>query len=210
MNKIFNHIKDIISNQDKKRVIENCIIIIIIGIIIIVAGGTLFQKKDTSIDQEYLRENRKSDGNAEDGSAGEGISVLRDGENYSMEEKLESILSQIAGAGKVSVMITYVSGSEKVPAYDTRRSENDTHEEDNSGGSRIITQRDIEEKIAYEEVQSGTKKPIILKEKSPEVKGVVVVADGANEPVVKENLVRAVQTLMDVPPHKVQVFMRKK
>ena len=182
--KVFDRAKDVISKQDKKKVMENCIIIIIVGIIIIIVGGTLFQKKDAG--------------------------AQRNTGNDDTEEKLESILSQIVGAGKVSVMITYVSGSEKVPAYDTRESNSDTREEDGSGGSRAITQKDTEEKIAYEEIQSGTKMPIILKEKSPEVKGVVVVADGANEPVVKENLIRAVQTLMDIPPYKVQVFLREK
>jgi len=200
MNKVLEYIKNIISNQDKKRVVENCIIIIIIGIVIIVAGGTIFKKKDTGLGREYLQESKQNTGNEE--STG----ISKDSENISIESKLEKVLSQIAGVGKVSVMITYVSGSEKVPAYDIRKSENSTDEKDDRGGSRVITQRDSEEKVAYEEIQSGTKKPIILKEKEPEVKGVVVVADGAAEPVVKENLIRAIQTLMDVPIHKVQVF----
>lgn len=204
MNKIIEYIKNIISNQDKKKVVENCIIIIIIGVILIVAGGTLFKKKDIGQGRDYLQDSGLNTGNSE-----ESIKILKDSGNYSMEEKLEIILSEIAGAGKVSVMITYLSGSEKVPAYDIRKSENNTNEEDDRGGSRVITQKDSDEKIAYEEIQSGMKKPIILKEKEPEVKGVVIVADGAAEPIVKENMIRAVQTLMDVPVHKVQVFTRK-
>lgn len=204
MNKIIEYIRNIISNQDKKKVVENCIIIIVIGIILIIAGGTLFKKKDNNQSQGYLKENRLNTGSDE-----ASIKIIKDSENYTMEEKLESILSQISGAGKVSVMITYASGSEKIPVYDIRKSESDTNEEDDRGGSRVITQRDSEEKVAYEEVQSGTRKPIIIKEKEPEVKGVVIVADGASEPVVRENLVRAAQTLMDVPVHKVQVFSRK-
>ncbi len=204
MGKVLEYIKNMISNQDKKKVVENCIIIIIIGILIIIAGGAIIKRKDTGIGREYLQENRTNTGYDK-----ESIGILKDNEDYSVEEKLEKILSQIEGAGKVSVMITYVSGDEKVPAYDIRKSENNTNEKDENGGSRVITQRDLEEKIAYEEIQSGTKRPIILKEKEPEVKGVIVVADGANEPVVKENLIRAIQTLMDVPVHKVQVFARK-
>jgi stage III sporulation protein AG len=209
--KVIDRVKDIISKQDKKKVMENCIIVIIIGIIIIIAGGTLFQKKDDSrvTNGEYILDNKINTGmNSDIGEKDAGAHI--DSKNEGMEERLESILSQIAGAGKVSVMITYVSGSEKVPAYDKRESNNDTREEDSSGGRRTILQKDTEEKIAYEEIQNGTKMPIILKEKSPEIKGVVVVADGANEPVVRENLIRAVQTLMDIPPYKVQVFLREK
>ena len=53
------------------------------------------------------------------------------------------------------------------------------------------------------------KKPIILKEVLPEVKGVVVVADGASDTLIKERLVNAVKVLFDIPIHKIQVFERK-
>ena len=33
-----------------------------------------------------------------------------------------------------------------------------------------------------------------------------MVAEGGGEPTVKENLVKAVQALVDVPPHRIQVF----
>jgi stage III sporulation protein AG len=107
-------------------------------------------------------------------------------------------------------MVTYVSSKEIVPAYDSKNSENNTSEKDSGGGTRSIGQSSRENGVAYEEVQGGSRKPIILKELLPEVKGVVIVADGASDPEVKEDLTRATQILLDVPIHKVSVFDRKK
>lgn len=201
MRKILEYLKKLTSKKEKKGIIENCIIFIIIGIMIIIAGSTILKKKDKGQEQSYLRGGETNLSLEIENNIGQ-----KDYEIYILEERLEKILSKIEGAGKVSVMVTYISGNEKVPAYDTKKSENNTKEEDERGGLREISQKDLEEKIAYEEVQSGTKQPIIIKEKEPLVKGVVVVADGAKDPLVKDNLTRAAQTLMDIPIHKVQVF----
>ena len=64
--------------------------------------------------------------------------------------------------------------------------------------------------IVYEEGGSGVKKPIIVKEVYHKVKGVVVVADGGGDLTVRENLLRAVEVLLDVPVHKIQVYEGKK
>ncbi|HOJ09109.1 MAG TPA: stage III sporulation protein AG [Clostridiales bacterium] len=208
--KICDGVKNIIAGQDKKKIIENSIIIIIIGIIFLIAGSTLFKSKNTNIigntgQGNFQKSSMESVNNSE-----EGILTSKSGGVYSIEKEVEEILSQIEGAGKVSVAITYESGSEKVPAYDKRESHNSTQEEDDRGGKRNISQNESDSRVAYEEQPGGVKRPIILKEMEPKVRGVVVVADGAGEPVVKENLVRAVQTLVDIAPHKVQVFARAK
>jgi stage III sporulation protein AG len=57
----------------------------------------------------------------------------------------------------------------------------------------------------YEEGGSGVKKPIVVKELMPKVQGVLVVAQGVNEPTVKENIVNSVRVLLNVPIHKIQV-----
>ena len=62
----------------------------------------------------------------------------------------------------------------------------------------------------YEDVSSGIRLPVVLKEIYPEVKGVVVVAEGAGNAEVREKITRAVSVLMDIPVHRVQVFERKK
>ena len=94
------------------------------------------------------------------------------------EEKLESILSEISGAGKVEVMITYYGSSEKDIAYETKTSTSGSDK--NSSGS--------EDKKA---VISGGE-PVVGQEKYPRVKGVIVVAQGADSIEVKRALTDAV------------------
>jgi stage III sporulation protein AG len=196
---IFKRLAERLKTQSSKKLIESAIIFAIIGVIIIIAGGSLFEK-----------EKKEEVETKSDNSSMEVASALVDEGDTNVEKKLANILSKINGAGKVDVMITYVSGKEVVPAYDTSMNENSTQEKDKEGGTRNIKQNDQEKKIVYEEQQGGIKKPIILKDMQPVVKGVVVVAEGASEPVVKENICRAVQALMDIPIHKVQVFEGKR
>lgn len=198
---LFEKAKSAVKSQSKKRIIENCVIVIIIGVVAIIAGGSLL--KDTG-KEDYPDLKVEEDAQ----TAAKVVSAAE--EKDDLQKRLESILSKIEGAGNISVMLTYTSSIEKVPAYDTKRTDNDTQEKDNGGGTRNITDRDVENKVAFEENGSGGKKPIILKELQPPVKGVVVVADGASEPVVKESISRAVQVLVDIPVHKIQVLPRNK
>ena len=94
------------------------------------------------------------------------------------EEKLESILSEISQHGKVEVMITYYGSSEKDIAYETKTSTSGSDK--NSSGS--------EDKKA---VISGGE-PVVVQEKYPRVKGVIVVAQGADSIEVKRALTDAV------------------
>jgi stage III sporulation protein AG len=51
---------------------------------------------------------------------------------------------------------------------------------------------------------------VVIKEILPEVKGVIVVAEGASNIEVRESLTRAVQVLSGVAVHKIQVFVKSK
>ncbi|MFZ5985784.1 MAG: stage III sporulation protein AG [Bacillota bacterium] len=200
--RIIEYVKNLFNKENNNKWGENLIILIIIGVIVIIAGGTLFgdndKKKNESLNKDE-NENVKLVGN---------MGITDD--KSELEKNMEEILAQINGVGKVTVMITYVSGKEIVPVTDIKRNDNNTDEKDSAGGTRKSVQSSFESSIAYEEVNSGVKKPIIAKELLPQVKGVVVVADGASDVTVKESLVSAVQVLLDVPIHKVQVFERGK
>ena len=55
-----------------------------------------------------------------------------------MEEKLEDILSNVKGVGRVKVMITYSKTSQIIPMYDEDSSTSITEEKDSGGGTRIV------------------------------------------------------------------------
>jgi stage III sporulation protein AG len=187
-------IKNKIKSQSKKKTIENTVILIIIGIIIVIAGGTIFKKNTPDSNMKTTP--------GETGAV-ETAGVVKADE----KSEIEKILSQIEGAGNVNVMITYISGSESVPAYNDKSTLNETVEKDNGGVTINITQYDSEKTMVFEE-NGSIKKPVITKELTPVVKGVVIVADGAGDIQVRERLAKAVQVLLDVPIHKVQVYKR--
>lgn len=199
LNRLMDVVKNMMDGKNNKKLIENTVIVIIIGIIIIIAGSTFWGRNaepKTQSQESRVQETYSTEAMAEDAAG--------------MEKKLEEILSQIEGVGKVKVMITYESGEEIVPAYDITQRQSETLEKDNAGGSRSINESDYQSEVAYIDEAGGSKKPIITKSKQPVARGVIVVAQGAADLTVKENISKAVQVLMDIPIHKVQVFEMKR
>ncbi|MDD4002734.1 MAG: hypothetical protein PHE12_00835 [Clostridia bacterium] len=117
-----------------------------------------------------------------------------------LEKKLEKILGDISGAGKVSVMITFESGVEIITASTISKQSN-TVIDDYSGGYRetkSVTENDNPLII------NG--KAVVLKEIEPTVKGVVIVSEGAGSVRVKIELTKAVSTLLSLQPEKIEIF----
>lgn len=123
-----------------------------------------------------------------------------------LENRLTDILSKIQDAGKVTVMITLKTGTEIIPAKDETVSDKTTNENDTEGGTRTINEKNTSEQVVFMNDQGGTSKPLVLKEINPEIKGVIIVAEGAKDPKVKLKLTEAVQTVLDVPAYRVSVF----
>ena len=121
------------------------------------------------------------------------------------EQRLKEILSAIKGAGQVEVMITYNSGKEIIPAMNTVESTTVTEEEDNNGGTRKINQTDKNFQPSTFNDSEGSK-PIILKEVEPEIKGVIIISQGAEDIRVKMELMKAVQVALGIKPNQVEVF----
>lgn len=107
------------------------------------------------------------------------------------ERRLEDILSQIDGVGEVSVMITYYSSSEKDIAYETKTSS-----------------RNLEESEDKKAVMTDGE-PMVVKEVYPDVKGVIVTAQGAGRTDVKAAISEAVSATLDVPVHKICIFKKE-
>lgn len=199
---LFKKFMDKLQKGERKKLIENTVVIAIIGIIILIASSSLLggsKKNNTTANSSTAAVS----GNTSTVSA-------RISEEEKLEQRMKEILEQINGAGKVDIMVTFSTESEIVPAYDTKKSESKTSEKDSSGGTRDITQSNSDSSVVFEDSGSGAKSPVILKSLLPEIKGVVVVADGASRAEVKERITMAVQVLMDIPIHKIQVIERKK
>lgn len=128
-------------------------------------------------------------------------------EEYAMflERRLEKLLSQIDGAGDVSVMITLQSTAEKVVEKDTEENSETVTEEDSQGGNRTTRNTERREETVYDEEKSEGQAPYVRKELSPKVEGVVVISPGGDQPVVTKNITEAVQALFDIDTHKIRI-----
>lgn len=122
-----------------------------------------------------------------------------------LEKRLEEILSNINGVGKVKVLITYSESSQVVAMYDETSKSSDTKETDSSGGTRDIKQNDTTKNIIYKE-ENGEKVPITQKVINPTIEGAIITAVGANNPAVKTNIIQAVEAATGLATHKIQVF----
>ena len=125
-----------------------------------------------------------------------------------LEKRVEDTLECVEGVGKVKVMLTLKSSEEKVVEKDSQREENEITEEDSKGGSRVSEDRSLSHTSIYEQKSDGTQTPYVSKEMVPEIEGMVIAADGGDDPVVVKNLTEAVQALFGVEAHKIKIMKR--
>jgi stage III sporulation protein AG len=175
-----------------KKLIENLVIFLILVIILMIVMNTLFfENKNNDIESFQVAK------------------TIEKSQIDDLESKLKNILSKIDGVGNVEVMISYLSGAEEVPMFNMTEGTTVTNEKDTNGGERKIEQKDYEKTIVFKE-EGSTKTPVIQKNIMPEVTGVIVVADGAKNIAVKDNLIKAVEATVNIPSHRIQVFQKQK
>jgi len=128
-----------------------------------------------------------------------------------LERRLAEILSQVQGAGLVSVKVTFLSGRFYDYAENQTHEENVSRELDTQGATRETTQtRKSGEIVTTQERTTGLAVPVVRNFTEPKIQGVLVVADGAKDAKVKKALIEAVTTLLDIPYHKVAVLPRQR
>lgn len=121
------------------------------------------------------------------------------------EEQLEKVLGNIKGAGKVSVMITYKNGNEVVCATNVETQTNTVTEKSENGGIKE-SETVIENKSPVTIDSKNGENALVIVENEPEIKGVIVVAQGAEKVKVKMDLQKAVETVLQVSPSQVEIF----
>ena len=168
-------------------------IAIFFGIMLILAGDMVFGKKDNARPPAETVQT--------DLSEGDYISRL--------EEKTKGLLSQVEGAGNVDVMITLSSEGESVYAQENKKSTSQTEESASQGDSRGIASETEESTVVTVNNGDGSTSPVVIKEMTAEISGIVIVAEGGDNVLVKDSLIRAAQALFGVPANKVEVFKMK-
>lgn len=173
-----------------KKIIENLVLILLLFIIVIVVMNVLSNpEKPTNVETQGQ------------------VTFVQNSNDKTLEDKLEDILSLISGAGKVNVLITYKNGVEQIPMYNTKINTTVVEEQDSNGGTRKTEETNNEQSIVYTE-NGNEKIPVIKQTVNPEIIGVIIVADGAGNINVKQNLINAATAILDVPSHRIQVFSK--
>ena len=126
----------------------------------------------------------------------------------SAEEDLEKVLSNIKGAGKVKVMITYDNGVEDVFAVNTEK-KTDTVSEKSANGKSKNSETVTESKTLVTFKNDNGEEALVIVENEPKVKGVIVVAQGADNVNVKLDLQKAVETILQIKSSQVEIFVMK-
>ena len=193
VDKFFDWIKKYLEKVNNKELMRNLFIILIIGIILIIIAD-IFIKEKKGVNQNLKLENEVKNPTNTETDYG---TVL--------ENKLEDVLSQLKGVGSVKVMITLEDTIEKIPAFNTTKNNETTNELDSQGGTREI----IREDTTIQVVTGSEGSLMVLKEIKPTIKGVIVIAEGAEDLEVKERLYEAVKTVLGISGSKVEVYASK-
>ncbi|HLR34348.1 MAG TPA: sporulation stage III protein AG [Tissierellales bacterium] len=180
-----------LEEKNSKKFMRSLLIVLLVGALLLIISSILFDNKDKK--DPFIKNNLPDD------------DLEFKTEDYAemLEKKLEYILGQISNVGEVNVMITLEDTAEKVPATNTTKNQETSNEEDSQGGSREVLREDSTSQVV---TKGGEGTLIVLKEIKPEVKGVIVVADGAEDLQVQEKLYHAVKTVLDIPGNKVEIY----
>ena len=109
-----------------------------------------------------------------------------------LENKLSNVISKISGVGKTSVVVTLESGF----SYDYATN-SETKKISSSGSETTVT---------TETVLMVSNAPVVSKEIYPKIKGVVVVAKGSQNTMVKLNILSAIETVLEVDRNNITIL----
>lgn len=182
-------------NKNSKKKIENIVVAILILLITVIAINAIL-----------------SDGKEEEETVINTIennNVKFEASNTDLESRLEDILSKINGVGKVEVLINYSETEQVVAMYNENKKETATEEQDESGGTRVIKENDVQKDVIYQE-KDGEKIPITQKTIMPKIEGTIITAEGAGSTEVQEKIINAVEAATGLASHKIQVFEMSK
>ena len=105
-----------------------------------------------------------------------------------LEERLEDILSQMSGAGRVKVMLTAKGSSRSLYAYNEDKSIS------RSDGSQTS---DIRSSLVCTG-GSSSQQPVAVGTDGPEYRGALIVCDGADDPHIRLEMTQAVTSLTGI------------
>ncbi len=209
---------------------EDYIVLVLIGVLLLIISLPTDREKDAKgnisisgeengqeggkaakIESGTEENTEKTEEKTEEKTGGLNKNTCYDIDSYveNLEKRVEEMLSGMAGAGKVQVMITVSDTGTEILEKDTEINAADLEETDDAGGRRKNTESGQREEAVYFRDAEGNEIPYVVQRKLPEVTGVVVIAEGAGNETVKENIIGAVGVLFNLNEHRIKVIRMK-
>lgn len=124
------------------------------------------------------------------------------------ETQLKEILSEVVGVSNVSVKVNIATTEKKIHEKNRRNEKQITEEKDQEGGTRTIENHSIDEQVVI--INNGEQdEAVVIGTEKPKVIGVIVVAQGAENLQVKQQIIEAVTRFLHIPSHQVSVLPKK-
>ena len=183
----------------KEPDVSKLIILFLAGVFLLLLSlptGSLSEKKDST---QKGTDKKRSQSTVQETA----VSAM---EEYAgkQERELEKVLSKVKGIGDVDEMVTIASSEEKRTLKQEDSSNSSTNESDSTGGSR--TQSESSTKTEPVLVGEEGKEPYIIQIASPQIEGVLVVAQGAGSGAMDSEIIAAVEALFPIESHKIKVM----
>lgn len=203
------------SSQKKLRPIHYFIVLLGIGIAFMIVTDFLRMEPDRT---QFLSTTQDDGGDDKGGDKGGGTAaapalgssvgndLIAEYENL-YETQLREILSSVIGVGEVEVMVNLDSTPELVVEKNRESRSSTTQETDKDRATRNQSDQSKNEQVLV--VQGKQQQPVVVKTLKPKVRGVLVVAKGADNIQVKAWITEAVNKVLDVPVYKISILPKK-
>lgn len=142
------------------------------------------------------------------GSTADADTVTTDAPVFSLEDeedKIAKALSEIEGAGRVSVVLTLKTGTEQELATD----EDTSYKQSTEGGEVSEYEMESSTSTVIVSTGSGTQSTVTVKYIYPEYRGALIVSEGAGNPTIKLQITEAVAALTGLKTDKITVVKMK-
>jgi stage III sporulation protein AG len=185
------------------------ILVLCIGAAFMLASNLLFKKPTAAPDLPASKSTQSSQADvpAFGANKSSGNKAITDYEQE-YESQLKAALDEMLGVNDVRVVVNIESTEEQVLEKNKVSKNQTTNETDTNGGKRKVQDSSTDEQMVI--IRNGDKEvPIVVQTNKPKIRGVLVVAKGAENIQVKKWIVEAVTRALDVPSYRVAVMPKK-
>lgn len=126
-----------------------------------------------------------------------------------LQTQLSEILSDIDGAGKVEVCLSFADYGTGVVEKDTSYTRDNEEKENESEQKTTSVLTENSEETVFTTDEEGNEAPFVSKTLTPSVEGALVVAQGGGNEAVAQEMKEAIMALFGIEEHKIKVVKMK-